>query len=116
MADGLALAKLVEMGLDVVLRNAEVLVEEAEEIGIAGGLGVVLEGKEFDAIAGGEDEAFADAGLVDEGTGGVGETAYGNGEALTHLDGCGVVVDAEKDESSVGSVAHGAVNLWTAES
>ena len=125
VADGFALAEFVEVRLDVVGRDGEVLVEEAEEIGfglrLGGGgfAGVVLQGEEFDAVAGGEDEAFADAGLVEEGAGGVGEAGGGDGEALADLDGRGVVVDAEQDEASLGvwglGSVHGAVNLWTAE-
>ncbi len=38
MADGFAVAMLVEVGLDVVRGNAEVLVEEAEEVGFDLGL------------------------------------------------------------------------------
>jgi hypothetical protein len=137
MADGFALAKLVEVRLDVVGQDGEVFVEEAEEIGFGLGLevggfaGVVLEGEEFDAVAGGEDEAFADAGLMEESAGGVGEAGGGDGEALADLDGRGVVVDAEEDETALGGrglglepglelglelrLAHGALNLWTAE-
>ena len=79
--------------------------EEAEEIGcgfgcgVCGVAGVVLQGEEFDAVAGGEDEAFADAGLMEQGAGGVGEAVSGDGEALADLDGRGVVVDAEEDET-----------------
>ena len=121
MADGFALAEFVEVGLDVVGRDAEVLVEEAEEVGFGLGLGVcgfagvVLQGEKLDAVAGGEDEAFADAGLMEEGAGGVGEAGGGDGEALADLDGRGVVVDAEEDEASLCRLAHGALNLWTAE-
>lgn len=45
MADGFAVAMLIEVGLDVVRRDTEVFVEEAEEIGFCLGLcwfGVVL--------------------------------------------------------------------------
>jgi hypothetical protein len=125
VAYGFALAEFVEVGLDVAGQDGEVFVEEAEEVGFGLGLGgcgfagVVLEGEELDAIAGGEDETFADAGLVEEGAGGVGEAGGGDGEAFAHLDGRGVVVDAEQDETSLGrrgfGFAHGAVNLWTAE-
>ena len=123
VADGFAVAVLVKMGLDVIGWDGEVFVEEAEEVGFSLRVwrfaGVVLEGEEFDTIAGGEDEAFADTGLMEEGAGGVGEPGGGDGEALANLDGRGVVVDAEEDETSVGGrglgLAHGAVNLWTAE-
>jgi len=124
MADGFALAELVEVGLDVVWGDAEVFVEEAEEVGFSFRLvgrgfgGVVLEGEELDTIAGGEDEAFTDAGLVEKGEGGVGEAGGGDGEALADLDGGGGVVNAEEDEASWsgrGCRTHGAVNLWTAE-
>jgi hypothetical protein len=115
VADGFAFAEFVEVRLNVVGRDGEVLLKEAEEVGLGLGLGicglagVVLQGEEFDAIAGREDEAFADAGLVKEGAGGVGKTGGGYGEALADLDGRGVVVDTEEDE------VHGVVNLWTAE-
>jgi hypothetical protein len=101
MADGFALAELVEMRLDVAGGDAEVFVEEAEEVGFGLRLGVrgfadvVLQGEELDTVAGGEDEAFADARLVEEGAGGVGEAGGGDGEALANLDGRGVVIDAE---------------------
>jgi hypothetical protein len=82
-------------------------VEEAEEVGFGlrlrsrGFAGVVLQGEKFDAVAGGEDEAFADAGLVEEGAGGIGESRGGDREALAYLDGRGVVVDAEEDKKSL---------------
>jgi hypothetical protein len=112
MADGFALTELVEVGLESLRRNTEVLMEEAEEVSLVvfGGRGVVLQGNNLDAVAGGEDESFADAGLVEKCPHGVGEAACGYGEALADLDGRGVVVDAEEDE------AHGVVNLWTTES
>jgi hypothetical protein len=84
--------------LDVVRGDGEVLVEEAKEVGFGlglGGLVVVLQGEEFDAVAGGEDEALADARLMEEGAGGVGQACRGDGEALADLDGRGDVVDAE---------------------
>jgi hypothetical protein len=101
VADGFAVMVLVEMGLNVAGGDGEVFVEEAEEIGfglrlrVRGFAGVVLQCKELDAVAGGEDEAFADARLVEECASGVGEARGGDGEALANLDGCGVVVDAE---------------------
>src|SRR5579871_3397120 len=97
------------MRLDGLGGDGEVLMEETEEID-SGGI-VFLQRDEFDAVAGGEDETFADAGLVQQGAGGVGEAACGDGEALANLNGCGVVVDAEEYEVQ----AHGVVNLWTAE-
>jgi hypothetical protein len=125
MTDGLALTELVEVRLDIAGWDGEVLLEETEEVGFgfASGLsrrfrGLVLESEELDAVAGGEDEAFAYAGLVDEGAGGIGETASGYGEAFADLDGRGVVIDAEEDEAArfgLRWIAHGAVNLWTAE-
>jgi hypothetical protein len=117
MADGFAIAVLVEVRLYVVLWDGEVLVKEAEEVSFrlwlsVGGFGcVVLEGEEFDAVAGGEYEAFTDAGLVEEGAGCIGEARRGDGEALADLDGRGVVVDAEEDETSLCLLVHGAVNL-----
>jgi hypothetical protein len=79
MTDGFTLAEFVEVGLDVAGGDGEVFVEEAEEVGLGLGLDVggfagiiVLQGEEFDAVASGENEAFADAGLVEEGAGGVG--------------------------------------------
>jgi hypothetical protein len=132
MADGFALAELVEVGLDVGGRDGEVLVEEAEEVGLAlrlsgGGVGVgglgcglvrdFLDGKKFDAIAGGEDETFANARLMEESAGGVGEAFDRDGEAFANFDGGSVVVDAKEDEAARSGVvcAHGAVNLCTAE-
>jgi hypothetical protein len=101
MADSFAVVVLVKMGLEVAGWDGEVFVEETEKVGfglrlrVRGFAGVVLQGKELDAVAGGEDEAFADAGLVEECAGGVGEAGGGDDEALTDLDWRGVVVDAE---------------------
>lgn len=122
MTNGFALAELVEVGLDVVGGDGKVLVKKAEEVGFGlrrWAVGVVLEGEEFDAVAGGEDETFADARLVDEAAGGVGEALDRDGEAFAKLDGGGVVIDAEEDEAARSGwcgLAHGVVNLWTAES
>ena len=122
MADGFAVAKFIEVGLKGGGSEGEVLVEEAGEVGwgAVGGGGVFLDGEEFYAVAGGEDESFADAGLVEEGAGGVGEAAGGDGEALAHFDGCGVVIDAQQDQALAGAgdvarFTHGVVNLWTEE-
>jgi len=101
MADGFAFAEFVEVRLDVAGGDGEVFVEEAEEVGF-GWVGdwrlrqCRPGGEEFDAVAGGEDEALADAGLVEEGAGGVGEAGGGDGEALANFDGRGVVVDASR--------------------
>jgi hypothetical protein len=121
MANGLPLTELVEVGLDVAGRNSKVFVEETEEVSLilrlnigAIGVGVLLlECEEFDAIAGGEDEAFADAGLMEKSAGGIGEALSGNGEAFADLDGRGVVIDAEEDQAArfVVGCGHGAVNL-----
>jgi len=101
MADGLALAELVEVRLEGGGRNGEVLLQEAEEVWRITVAGVVLNGDELDAVAGGEDEGFADSGLMGEGACGVGEAGGGNGEALADLDGRGGVVDAEQDERAL---------------
>ena len=95
MADGFALAEFVEVRLDVGGRDGEVLVKKAGEIESRRGGTVVLQSQEFDAVAGGEDEAFAYAGLVEEGAGSVGQALDGYGEALADLDGRGVVVDGQ---------------------
>jgi hypothetical protein len=99
--------------------------EEAEEVGwilgwcACGVAGVILESEEFDAVASGENEAFTDSGLVEEGTGGVGQPGGGYSETLPNLDRRGVVIDAEKHEVAICDrghefglgLAHGAVNL-----
>ena len=59
-------------------------------------MGVILHGEQLHAVAGGEDHGFADAGLVGERAGGVGEAGDGDGEALAHVDGSGGVIDAEQ--------------------
>jgi hypothetical protein len=69
VAYGFAIAVLVEVGLEGSGLDTEVFVEEAREVG---GSVLFLEGEELYAVAGGEDEAFADAGLVEQGAGGVG--------------------------------------------
>ena len=71
MADGLALAELVEVRLDGLGGDGEVLVQEAQEAEVGRTVTGFLAGDELDAIAGGEDEGFADAGLVRERADGV---------------------------------------------
>ena len=74
VAYGLAVAELVEVRLNGGGGDGEVLVEEAREVGVGVGfLALFLEGEKLDSVAGGEDEAFANAGLVDEGADGVSE-------------------------------------------
>jgi hypothetical protein len=102
MADGLAFAKLVDVGLDVVNADVEVVVEELEHSGLGGRFRGILHGEEFDAVAGGEDEGFADSGLVGERACGVGETSDRDRETLTDLDRRGGVVHAEEEEFRVG--------------
>ena len=140
MADGLALAELVEVRFEEGGGYGEVLVQEAEKVGGIAVAGVVLDGEELDAVAGGEDEGLADAGLMGECARGIGEAGGGDGEALADLDGGGGVVDADQDERSLGGarvrgigfggrghdreargglalgrLAHGVENLCTAE-
>ena len=61
-----------------------------------------LAGDELDAIAGGEDEGFADAGLVGERADGVGQAGRGNGQALADLERRGGVIDADQNERALG--------------
>ncbi len=106
MADGIALAELVEVRREGGEGDAEELFEEPRQaLRSIGALGrrIVegfLSGEELDAIAGGENEAFADTGLVDERAGGLGEARGGHREALADLDGRCIVIDAEQDESA----------------
>jgi hypothetical protein len=47
-------------------------VQEAKDVGGIAFGGAVLDGDELDAVAGGEDEGFANTGLLSEGAGGIG--------------------------------------------
>ena len=119
MANGLALAELVDVGLDFFGGEVEVVVQEAQHAEGWGerAFGSVAYSEELDAVAGGEDESFANAGLMGEGAGGVGQARDGDGEALADVDGSGGVVDAEEQDRAgfEGDLAHGALNLCTAE-
>ena len=78
VADGFALAELVEVRAGWWRRGRRsTRARKREEVGVVGGSRVSCSGEELDAVAGGEDEAFADAGLMGEGAGGVGEAARG---------------------------------------
>ena len=91
MADGLAVAELVEVRFDSLGGDGEILVQEAEEAGrgraVTWRLSWIQAGDELDAIAGGEDEGFADAGLMSERADGVGQAGRWNGEALAASSG-----------------------------
>ncbi len=69
---GFALAELVDVRLHGGWLDVEVVVEEAQHAGGVAALYGVVHGEELDAVAGGEDHRFADAGLVGEGSCGVG--------------------------------------------
>ena len=75
MADGFALAELVEVRLDVSAGMAKYSCRKRRRpVGRRlGAAARVLAGDELDAVAGGEDQAFADAGLMRERADGVGE-------------------------------------------
>src|SRR6185437_402195 len=121
MADGLALAQRVEMRRDGGGGNVEVFVQEVERgrwcSAVLGAVGALSDCEELDAIAGGEDEGFADAGLAGERARGVGETGAGNGEALADVErGRGVIHADEKQGAELCLITHGALNLCTTES
>ena len=90
MAYGLALSELVEVRLEGGGGDGEVVVQEAEEVWGGGAVDsiliAVLDGDELDAVAGGEDESFADSGLLGEGACGVCEAGQGNGKALAEFE------------------------------
>ena len=107
VADGFAVAILVEVRAQGGGGDGEVLVEEFEEIWSAF-LDWILNCEELYAVAGRENEGLADALDGGERTGGVGEARWGDGEALANFERRGVVVDAEENQ-----FAHGARNPWT---
>ncbi len=112
VADGFALAELVEVRADGGGGDGEVFMQEAQEGGVASLLGAgVLQREELDAVAGGEDEAFADAGRGGEGAGGLGEAAAGM--ARRSRISMGAVLWLMPSRTSF---AHGVGNLCTAES
>ena len=100
MTDRLAVAEFVEVRLDGVGGNGEVLVQEAEEVCGIAVCAAVLHGEELDAVTGGEDEGFADSGLLGEGAGGIGEAGCRDGETLADLDGRGGVIDSDQNQRS----------------
>ena len=55
-------------------------------------------GVEFDAVAGGDDDDFGDAGLLRELDSGGGDGLFGDGELFPDVDGCGVMTEAEADD------------------
>ena len=108
MTNGLALAEFVEVWLNGVGGDREILVQEAEEAGRGRGLAGLLPGDELDAIAGGEDEGFADARLVGEGADGIGQAGRGNGQSLADFQRRGGVIDADQDQRALaGALGRG---------
>ena len=104
MTDGLLIAMLVEMWCEKSLVEAEMLVQKLGEVGF----GRLDGGEHLHAVAGGDDHAFADAGLSSQGAGGIRQLIAGDGDAFAQLDGRGLVVNPDENE-----LAHGAPNLWT---
>ena len=101
MANGFALAEFVEVRVERGGGHREIVSQEEAKVAL-----VFVLSEEFNAVAGGEDDGFADTGVVGERTGCFSQAAGGDGEALAHVDGRGVVVDAEERE------AHGRPANW----
>ncbi len=133
MANGLAIAKLVKVGLNVVRGDREVLMQEAHQVGVRLPVTRVLVGDEFHAIAGGNNQAFADSGQMHQRADRIRQAGRGDGQPLAHLDRCGGVVHADQhqrafrgvpgrrflsglhDRQALGIRTHGVANLCTAE-
>src|SRR5262249_18505023 len=96
MANGLALAQSIEVRRDRVGGDVEVLVQEIECSCRFGAVGAFDDREKLDAIAGGENESFADAGLASERARGVGETRDGDSETLADVERSGGVVHADE--------------------
>ena len=74
---GFAFAELVKVRLDVFGGDGEILMQEAHQLALAEGSLAFLVGDELHAIAGGDDQAFADAGQVHQGADRVGQAGGG---------------------------------------
>ncbi len=86
------LAVFVEMGFVRCRLKSEILCQKLAEVDAAvGGLG-----EDFDAVAGAQNHAFADAGDAKQLLQSVGQIAIGDGEALTDFDGRRLVVHADE--------------------
>ena len=72
--------------------------KEAQEVRVRGPVIWVLESNELDAVAGGEDESLANAGLMGERADCIGKTSRGDRETLADFDGRGGVVDTYQNE------------------
>ena len=70
-------------------------------------MAVLARDQQLDAVAGGEDHAFAHAGMTGEARSGVGELRFRNGQSFAHLDGSAAMVDSEEAKS------HDCTNLCT---
>ena len=92
MADSLALAVLIDVRLNVCDADVEVLLQEAQHTGPRHRsvqrrplVHVVMHGEQLHAVAGGEDERLADAGLVRESARRISKASNGDCQALAHL-------------------------------
>lgn len=105
VAGGFVVIEVVEdEGLGFGLGELEVNDEVAAE-GVVSGAGIVeiVGGVDFDAIAGGEDDALGDAGEFSHGLEGAGKVGFGKGDPLPHLDGGGAVVQADAGKLRLGA-------------
>ena len=118
MADGLALTQGVEVRRDSGGGDVEVVLQKVERGGgscaVLDAVGAFGDGEELDAIAGGEDEGLANAGLAGEGARGVGEARDGDGETLADVERSGGVIHADEEQGAEFClITHGLMALGT---
>ena len=101
VADRFIFAKFVEMTFELAEIDLEILAQEFAQIARA----ILHVGDEFHAVAGGNDHALGNGGMLGQSLAGLGQARFGNRQALAHFDRRGLVIHADELES------HEAINL-----
>jgi hypothetical protein len=101
VADRFVFLKFVKMSFKRSEIDGEIFAQKFAQVARA----VLHVGDKFHAVAGGNDHALGNGGMLRQSLASLGQTRFGNRQALAHLDRRGLVIDADELES------HDAINL-----
>ena len=121
MANGVGIAELVQVRLDLGAGKIEKSMEKADRRNGGRGDTAVAHREQLHAVAGGKNHGLTYAGLTDERARRIGQALVRNGQPFAHRNRCRGVVDAHQKKGAFRRIAskgthrgvHGALNLCT---